>query len=120
MATISICPSTDVSGIRGVCAQRFWKRSRPLKSTILEHFPDCDIEILKDDVMNCLDVLDKQNLIISALGSDGTIFETFLLQTYEHIPKIVSWFEGSVGGHAIFTRTKLDNFSEVIARNLFK
>lgn len=109
----------DINNIaRHICSMKYINKNKAeaLKSTILEHFPDCDIEILKDDVMNCLDVLDRQNLIISALGSDGTIFETFLLQTYEHIPKIVSWFEGSVGGHAIFTRTKLDNFSEIVGK----
>lgn len=109
----------DINNIaRHICSMKYINKNKAeaIKSTILEHFPDCDIEILKDDVMNCLDVLDRQNLIISALGSDGTIFETFLLQTYEHIPKIVSWFEGSVGGHAIFTRTKLDNFSEIVGK----
>ena len=109
----------DINNVaRHICSMKYLNKNKAeaLKSTILEHFPDCDIEILKDDVMNCLDVLDKQNLIISALGSDGTIFETFLLQTYEHIPKIVSWFEGSLGGHAIFTRTKLDNFSEIVGK----
>lgn len=109
----------DINNIaRHICSMKYLNKNKAeaLKSTILEHFPDCDIEILKDDVMNCLDVLDRQNLIISALGSDGTIFETFLLQTHEHIPKIVSWFEGSVGGHAIFTRTKLDNFSEIVGK----
>lgn len=109
----------DINNVaRHICSMKYLNKNKAeaLKSTILEHFPDCDIEILKEDVLNCLDVLYKQNLIISALGSDGTIFETFLLQTYEHIPKIVSWFEGSVGGHTIFTRTKLDNFSEIVGK----
>lgn len=103
---------------RHICSMKYLNKNKAeaLKLTILEHFPDCNIEIYKDDVMSCLDVLDKPNLIISALGSDGTIFETFLLQIYEHIPKIISWFEGSVGGHTMFTRTRLDDFSEVVGR----
>lgn len=107
----------DINNVaRHICSMKYLNKNKAeaLKLTILEHFPDCNIEIHNDDAMNCFDVLDKQNLIISALGSDGTIFETFLLQIYEHIPKIVSWFEGSIGGHAMFTRTRLDNFSEII------
>ncbi len=109
----------DINNIaRHICSLKYLNKSKveALKFTILEHFPDCNIDTYPDNVMDCLQVLDKQNLIISALGSDGTIFETFLVQIYEHIPKIISWFEGSVGGHAMFTKTKVDNFSEIIGK----
>lgn len=107
----------DINNLaRHICSIKYLNKnkSEALKSTILEHFPDCNIETYNRDAMDCLDVLEKPNLIISALGSDGTIFETFLLQIYEHIPKIISWFEGSVGGHTMFTKTTIDNFSEII------
>ena len=107
----------DINNVaRHICSLRYLNKNKAeaIKSTILEHFPDCNIETYNRDAMDCLDVLEKQNLIISALGSDGTIFETFLLQIYEHIPKIISWFEGSVGGHTMFTKTTIYNFSEII------
>jgi hypothetical protein len=109
----------DINNVaRHICSMKYLNKnkSEALKLTILEHFPDCNIETYNRDAMDCLDVLDKQNLIISALGSDGTIFETFLVQIYEHIPKIISWFEGAVGGHTMFTKTKIDNFSEIIGK----
>ncbi|MDN5042265.1 ThiF family adenylyltransferase [Aliarcobacter butzleri] len=109
----------DINNIaRHICSLKYLNENKvdALKHTILEHFPDCNIDTYPDNAMDCLQVLDNQNLIISALGSDGTIFETFLIQIYEHIPKIISWFEGSVGGHAMFTKTKVDNFSEIIGK----
>jgi molybdopterin-synthase adenylyltransferase len=109
----------DINNIaRHICSMRYLNKNKAeaLKLTILEHFPDCNINPYPDNAMDCLQVLDNQNLIISALGSDGTIFETFLVQIYEHIPKIISWFEGSVGGHAMFIKTKVDNFSEIIGK----
>lgn len=107
----------DINNLaRHICPMKYLNKNKAeaLKLTILEHCPDCLIETYNSNAMDCLDVLNKQNLIISALGSDGTIFETFLLQIYEHIPKIISWFEGAVGGHAMFTKTKIDSFSEII------
>ncbi|MDR1007183.1 MAG: ThiF family adenylyltransferase [Campylobacteraceae bacterium] len=109
----------DINNIaRHICPMKYLNKNKveALQYTILEHFPDCNIDIHHCNATNCLDVLDNQNLIISALGSDGTIFETFLLQIYEHIPKIISWFEGSIGGHAIFIRRKIKNFSDIIGK----
>ena len=109
----------DIDNIgRHICSMKHLKKQKvdAVKHTILEHFPDCDIEAINKDAVDALDELKKQNLIISAVGSEGSNFQ-FLLSQLIDKPKIFSWFEGNLAGHIIYINKLNTNFG-MLSKNI--
>lgn len=100
----------DINNIgRHICGMNYLNKNKvdAVKQMILEHFPDCNIQSIKKDAVDTFDELKKQNLIISAVGSEGSNFQFLLAQLIDK-PKIFSWFEGNIAGHIIY----MDKISE--------
>jgi len=108
----------DIGNIaRHICGMKYFKLSKveAIKMLILEHFPDCNIEISNQDAIDSLELIDKANLIVSAIGSEGNIFEHFFSQLNDR-PKIFTWFEADIAGQIIFTKSKIEDFNKLTSK----
>lgn len=90
---------------RHICGMRFVSVNKvdAVKTMILEQFPDCNIETCDQNIMENLSLLDTVDLIVSALGSDGTAFEHFYNQVGNK-SRIYTWFEGHLAGHSVLIK----------------
>ncbi|BCD67601.1 ThiF family adenylyltransferase [Nitratiruptor sp. YY09-18] len=104
---------TESNIARHICGMRYINepKVKALKDFLLEQFPDMEIEIFPSNAIECLDRLTQTNLIVSAVGSEGEIFEQLLFQLKHsknskiYIPPVVlTWFEGPVAGHAVLIK----------------
>lgn len=105
----------DINNIgRHICSMKHLNKNKvdAVKQLILEHFPDCNIQAITKDAVDTFSELKKQNLIISAVGSEGSNFE-FLLAQLINKPKIFSWFEGNIAGHIIYMNKISDKFGYI-------
>jgi len=110
---------------RHICGMRYISlpKVEAVKSFLLEQFPDMEIDVHNKNAIDVLDILDLNQLIVTAVGSEGESLEQLLLQMKHsknnHLlsPLIVTWFEGGVGGHVVLVKNSdIDDINLLVSK----